>query len=148
MSKIKFMRNIVDARDFEIVALRDVKEMVLPYTSLAALRGGRVSAQYLEASSKGDVRKLAVLFDTGTFVDIAYVAVGGVYAYGGFILNEKLESLTITERVTEGFFELDVVIAGEAVTLAFDADLHSYAPVEASVASDAVLASFGARKAA
>lgn len=147
-TSVGFNRKIVNARAFELMALRDVKDMVLPFTTVADARLGGLSAHYLEASSKGDPAKLAVFFNTGAFIDMAYVAVEGIYAYGGYIATESLESITITDRVTEGFFELDVVIAGETLTLAYDPAQNAYAPVYAVTVSDAALAAFGARKAA
>jgi hypothetical protein len=147
-TSISFNRKIVDAREFERDALRDVKEMILPYATIDAVRSGSLSAQYLEASTKGDTTKLSVFFNTGTFIDIAYFAVAGIYAYGGFILTENLKSITISDRVTEGFFELDLVIAGENLTLAYDPTQNAYAPVSTAAVSDAALAAFGARKAA
>ncbi|MBW5437239.1 hypothetical protein FXB41_21530 [Bradyrhizobium canariense] len=132
----------------ELRAFRDVKEMILPYTTIGAVRSGLLSSQYLEVSTKGDTSKLAVLFNTGPFVDIAYLLVDGIYGYGGFIPTDKLQSITISDRVTAGFYELDVVIAGEAVTLVFDPAQNAYAPASTAVMSDAALAGFGARKAA
>ncbi|MCO5154000.1 MULTISPECIES: hypothetical protein [unclassified Shinella] len=145
---VGFNRKIANARDFERAALRDVKDMVFPFTTLAGVRSGSLSAQYLEASTKGDPTKLGVFFDTGSFIDIAYLAIDGIYGYGGYIVTENLESITITDRVTEGFYELDVVIAGETLTLAYDATQNAYAPVSTAAVSDAALAAFGARKAA
>ncbi|WP_404289679.1 hypothetical protein ACD578_25705 [Microvirga sp. RSM25] len=145
---VVFNRKIVNAREFERVALHDVKDMILPYTPLAAVRSGSLSAHYLEASTKGDATKLAVFFHTGAFIDIAYLAVGGIYAYGGYIATENLDSITITDRVTEGFFELDVVIAGETLTLAYDPTQNAYAPVFTATVSDAALMASGTRKAA
>ena len=147
-TSVKFNRNISAARDFEIKALRDVKDAVLPYASIGDARSGKLSAHYLEASTKGDAANLAVFFHTGAFVDIAYVKVGGIYAYGGYIAVENLDSITISDRVTEGFFELDVVVAGEALTLVFDPMLQAYAPVSTVAVSDAAIAASGVRKAA
>ncbi|MER8755170.1 hypothetical protein NKH69_05755 [Mesorhizobium sp. M0976] len=147
-TSVGFNRKIANAREFERAALRDVKDMVLPFTTLSAVRSGSLSAQYLEASTKGDPTKLAVFFNTGTFIDIAYLAIGDIYAYGGYIAAENVESITITDRATEGFFELDVVIAGETLTLAYDPTQNAYAPLSTATVSDAALAAFGARKAA
>lgn len=147
-TSIGFNRAIANAREFERAALRDVKEMVFPFTTIAAVRSGKLSAHYLEASTKGDSSKLAVLFHTGAFIDIACLAIGGIYAYGGYIVAEKLESITISDRVTGGFFELDVVIDGETLTLVYDPLQSSYAPVYTATVSDAALAAFGVRKAA
>jgi hypothetical protein len=147
-TSVSFNRKIPNSREFEFRAFRDVKDMVLPYTTIEAVRSGGLSAHYLEASTKGDSSKLAVFFNTGSFIDIAYFLVGGIYGYGGYVPTENLESITISDRVTEGFYELDVVIAGETLTLAYDPTQNAYAPVSTAVVSDAALAAFGARKAA
>ncbi|MFQ3457642.1 hypothetical protein PMN64_30590, partial [Bradyrhizobium sp. UFLA01-814] len=91
-TSVSFNRKIVDAREFELRAFRDVKDMIVPYTTIGAVRSGGLSSHYLEASTKGDTSKLAVLFNTGPFVDIAYLLVGGIYGYGGFIPTENLQS--------------------------------------------------------
>jgi hypothetical protein len=114
-TSVNFNRKIPDSREFEFRALGHIKDQVFPYTTIGAVRSGGLSAHYLEASTKGDTSKLAVLFNTGPFVDIAYFVVGGIYGYGGFIPTENLQSITISDRVTGGFYELDVVIAGETL---------------------------------
>lgn len=147
-TSVKFLRKIKDARPFELGALRDSKGDILPYTTIEKVRSGRLSAHYLEADSKNDPSRLAVLFHTGDFVDITFVVVPGIYAWGGFLPATDLATLTITDRITGGFFELEAVIAGETVVLAFDPLQNTYLPVSKAVLSDAALAGFEGRKAA
>ena len=146
---VKFNRKTEeDARAFELGALRDVKSDIFPFATNDEIRSGRLAAHYLEASTKGDITKLAVFWRAGSFVDISYVMVGGIYVWGGFIPTENLESITISDRVTEGFYEIDVVIGGEALVLIYDPKQRIYTLPATEVASDAVLSSFALRKAA
>ncbi|KRR06352.1 hypothetical protein CQ12_33395 [Bradyrhizobium jicamae] len=147
MIKVNIHRSIAsEARSFEEQALRDNAAAILPYTPLAKIRAGKVAAYYLEKDSKGDPSRLAVLIDDGSFVNILLFALNGIYMFGGFVPLDNLESLTITEVVTSGFYELEAAIAGETITLAFDAQTNAYSPK--TNMSEVVHAAFAKRIAA